>query len=173
MFRISTRIRYGVRAMIDLAMHHGDGPVLLGDVARRQAISRKYLHSVLTALRAGGLVRSVRGRGGGYVLTRSPEAIRLDEVVRTLEGSFALVECVDCAEVCPRSERCVARDLWADVGSSIETNLRSRTLAGIAAEAQLREGAEAERLGRDGCAPGTAPACPEPVEVPSTSSEPT
>ncbi len=129
--KISTKGRYGLRAMLELAMHHGDSPVLMSSIAENQNISRKYLHALLTSLRSAGLVRSVRGSRGGYTLSHDPHQIRLNEIVHALEGSFAPVDCIDEEHICDRADLCVIRDVWADLSNAIETYLSSITLADL------------------------------------------
>jgi Rrf2 family protein len=126
--RLSTHGRYGVRAMLDLAERFGEGPVLVRSIAERQAISAKYLHAILTSLRAAKLVRSVRGSGGGYALARAPEEIFLNQVVEALEGPICLVECVSDESVCDRASHCAARDVWSELSVAMETMLSSITL---------------------------------------------
>jgi Rrf2 family cysteine metabolism transcriptional repressor len=126
--KISTRGRYGLRAMLELAQNFEDGPVLMKKIAEKQEISMKYLHTLLTMLKAAGLVHSVRGAGGGYSLTRPPSEIKVSEVVRVLEGSLSPVECVKDRSLCKRAELCVARDVWSDLGEAIETLLSGLTL---------------------------------------------
>ena len=109
--RLSTKGRYGTRAMLDLALNFGKEPVLLRDIARRQEVSEKYLEHSVSALRKAGLVRSIRGARGGYVLAKPPSEIRLSEIMEVLEGSMAPVDCVDDAHVCHRANLCVSREL--------------------------------------------------------------
>ena len=115
--RLSTKGRYGTRAMLDVALHAGEGLVHLKHVAERQEISKKYLEHLVARLEADGLLRTVRGAGGGVALARPPSEITVLEILCTLEGSLAPVECVDRPEVCSRSVNCGARDLWAELGS--------------------------------------------------------
>lgn len=124
--RVTTKGRYGLRAMIALAKHDAGQPVLMSDVANEMGISRKYLHAVLTALKSAGLVRSVRGSGGGYCLARDPRQINVAEIICTLEHFHSLVDCVENANVCTRCPTCVARGLWTGLGQAIQ-----RYLAGI------------------------------------------
>ena len=95
MLKLSTKGRYGLRAMINLAQAPPGEPVLMGDIAQRQGFSRKYLHALLVTLKHAGLVRSVRGAQGGYVLARSPASIRAREVFEALEGKLALNHCLE------------------------------------------------------------------------------
>ena len=126
--RLSTKGRYGARAMLDLALNSGKGPVLLRDIAKRQEVSEKYLEHSITTLRKAGLVRSIRGARGGYVLAKSPSQIRLSEIMQVLEGSMAPVECVDDPQVCQRAQLCVTRDIWAKIKEAVDNILESITL---------------------------------------------
>lgn len=126
--KLSTRGRYGLRAMLELSLSFDKGYVLIKTIAENQEISLKYLHALLTTLKSAGLVHSLRGRGGGYSLTRPPSEIRLSEVVRVLEGSLSLVECVEDKSLCKRAQHCVTRDVWCDLGETIENMLSSLTL---------------------------------------------
>lgn len=126
--RLSTRTRYGIRALLDIALHGTAGPVSLKEVAERQGVSEKYLEQVLLTLKGAGLVRSVRGARGGFVLNRRPADIRLGEVVDLLEGPIGLTECVLDREFCPRSELCAARDLWVEASAALQKVLGSLTL---------------------------------------------
>lgn len=126
--KISTRGRYGTRALLDLALHDGKGPILLKDIAQRQQISLSYLEHVVTPIVAGGIVRSTRGPRGGVSLAKPPEEVRLDEVIQLLEGSIAPVECVNNPEICERSEFCVTRDVWHELKKAMDGVLESITL---------------------------------------------
>jgi Rrf2 family protein len=124
--RVTTKGRYGLRAMLELALHEEGEPVLMSNVAEVLGVSRKYLHAVLTALKSARLVRSVRGSGGGYCLARDPREINIAEILCTLEGCNSLVECVENANACVRCPTCVAHGLWTGLGQAIQ-----RYLAGI------------------------------------------
>ncbi len=137
--KISTRGRYGLRAMLELAQNFEEGPVSIGTIAERQEISMKYLHTLLTALKTGGLVHSVRGAGGGYSLNRPPSDIKVSEVVRVLEGSLSPVECVNDKGLCKRADRCVAREVWIDLGVAIETLLSGLTLGDLLVRIKEKE----------------------------------
>lgn len=128
MLRFSTKGRYGVRAMMELAMHLPGEPVLMSTIAERQGISRKYLHALLTSLRAAGLVRSVRGAQGGYTLSRLPAQIKVSEVVEALEGPLALTDCVIEDGICHRSPDCTSRRLWVELSTVLRQHLASLTL---------------------------------------------
>ena len=118
--KISTKGRYGLRVLLDVAMNQARGPVILRDIARRQAISEKYLWQVINPLKGGGLVNSARGAKGGYTLAKEPAAISVLDVVSILEGPVNVVECVDTPDSCDRSSSCATRGAW----SEIETRLR-------------------------------------------------
>jgi Rrf2 family cysteine metabolism transcriptional repressor len=126
--KLSTRTRYGTRALLELALHQGEGPVFLKDIAKRQQISLSYLEHLVTPLISGGIIRSIKGPRGGVTLAKRPEDITLIEVTRLLEGSLAPVECVDHPEVCSRSEKCVTRDIWGEVKKAMNGVLEATTL---------------------------------------------
>jgi len=129
----STKGRYALRAMADLASH--DGWVSLGDVSRRQGISRKYLEQVIALMHKAGFVESQRGKGGGYRLTKAPEDYTLGSILRVAEGgSLAPVACLDCKndEICDLVKTCPTVTLWRDLGQVTASYLDSKTLADIA-----------------------------------------
>jgi Rrf2 family transcriptional regulator, cysteine metabolism repressor len=126
--KMSTKGRYGLRVMVELAFHYGRGPLLVETIARNQGISGKYIHVLVTSLRAAGLVRAVRGPNGGYELTRNPSRVTALEVVSALEGKNAPAECVSDASVCSRADQCAARDVWCEVASAIDGVLSGFTL---------------------------------------------
>lgn len=126
--KFSTRVRYGMRAMLDLAVNGEGKLVLLKDIAARQEISKRYLEHMMTQLRNGGLVVAERGASGGYRLSRDPSQIKLDEVFEALEGKLAPVECVSDTSACERSDDCVVRELWCEVTSAMRDVLENKTL---------------------------------------------
>lgn len=110
---ISTKGRYAIRLMIDLAEQNADTPIPLDAIASRQDISKKYLESIVKLLVTGKLVKGTSGKGGGYFLTRKPEEYTVYEVLRLTEGSLATVACLeDGAEKCPREEKCKTISMW-------------------------------------------------------------
>ena len=109
--KLSTRGQYGTRALLELALHYGEGPVPLKDIARSQQISLQYLAHLITPLVAAGIMRSTPGARGGVWLAKSPQEIKLSEVLQLLEGSLAPVECINNPEACSRSDLCVTRDI--------------------------------------------------------------
>ena len=140
--KLSTRGRYGVRTLLDLALHQDEGLVLLKDVARRQEFSLPYLEHLIAPLIAGGLVKSTRGAGGGVSLIKRPEEINLGEAVQLLEGSIAPVDCVSNPESCHRSYFCVARDVWVEMEEAMSHVLYSTTLQDLVDRQKLKEHTE-------------------------------
>ncbi len=126
--KVSTKGRYAARAMLDLAQHFGEGPILVKDISRREEFSDRYLEQILIPLKVAGLVRVVRGARGGFSLARPPSEIKLLEIIQIVEGSTAPVDCVDDARVCSRSDLCVTREVWAEMKVAIDTVLESITL---------------------------------------------
>ena len=131
--KLSTRGRYGVRLMLELAIHYGEGPIILKDIAEREGISEKYLWQLINSLKTTGLVSSIRGAHGGYVLGKAPEAVTLREIFQVLEGPLCLVDCVDNPSVCERSSSCITRDIWVEASKSIQQTLEDITLAAMVA----------------------------------------
>ena len=129
--KISTKGRYGLRTLMDIAIHQSKGPVNLNDIAERQSISAKYLWQIVNLLKTAGFVRGARGPNGGYTLLMDPADITLIHVIETLEGPLSLVECVDGADVCSRADQCVAHSVWAEVSQTIRDALKNVTLAEI------------------------------------------
>jgi Rrf2 family cysteine metabolism transcriptional repressor len=126
--KLSTRARYGTRAILDLARHQGKEPVQLKDIASRQNISLHYLEHIITPLVGAGIVRSTRGAHGGLQLIRQPDKIKLSEVVRLLEGAMTPVDCVSNPESCSRSDFCATRQVWIEMKKAIDETLNSITL---------------------------------------------
>lgn len=116
MFRISTKGRYGTRLMLNLALHYQESSPArsLKEVAEEEDISIRYLEQIIIPLRDHRLVKSQRGAGGGYTLSRPPAAIRLSEVLQAVEGNCCLVECVEDRNNCPRSSYCAAHEIWKE-----------------------------------------------------------
>ncbi len=127
--KLSTKSRYAARALIELALKYGEGPVKLKDVSENQDISLKYLEQVMFPLRVSGYVKTLKGSQGGYVLARPPEKISLLEIVECVEGSVAPVDCVDNADLCERADKCVTRDAWTGLKNAISSELGKISLA--------------------------------------------
>ena len=139
--KLSTKGRYGVRLMLDLAIHYGGGAVVLKDVAARQDISEKYLWHLVNPLKNAGLIHSTRGAHGGYTLARSPREISLRDILTVLEGPMCLVECTESPSLCDRSESCIAREVWAEVTATMLEALDGFTLEQMVERYRDRQGA--------------------------------
>ncbi len=128
MLKLSTKGQYGVRAMFEIASGHAGEPVAIKEIAARQDVSVAYLEQILNTLRKSGLITSVRGPGGGYLLARQPEKISIGEILRSLDGPIALTACQDPMEGCVRADGCVTSLLWKALGEKIEGFLDAMTL---------------------------------------------
>lgn len=139
--KLSTRGQYGVKAMFDLAQHSGEGPISLKSIAERQEISEHYLEQLISGLRKAGLVRSVRGAQGGYVLGREADKIRVGDVIRILEGPIAPVDCVseEDHECCQKAKYCVTRTIWEKMRDSITDVVDSITLEDMVQDAKRKD----------------------------------
>ncbi|MEA4900423.1 Rrf2 family transcriptional regulator [Desulfitobacterium sp.] len=139
--KLSTRSRYGLRAMFDLAQHEGEGPISLKSIAERQGLSEHYLEQLVSGLRKAGLVESTRGAQGGYFLGKEASQIRVGDVIRVLEGSIAPVDCVseEDPECCQNSRYCVTRTVWEKMRDSITEVVDSITLEDMVQDAKGRE----------------------------------
>jgi len=138
--KLSTKIRYGTRAMLELAVHYGKGPVELKEIAKRENISLKYLEQVVIPLRTGGLVKAIRGSKGGYSLAKPPSEISLNDVVEILEGPLNLIDCLGSPAACQRTASCVTRDIWQEVSEGINRIFRSVTLEDMVKRKREKEG---------------------------------
>jgi Rrf2 family protein len=117
--------------MLDLALHSGDGPVLLKDISKRQGISQKYLWNLINPLKTAGIVKSLRGAHGGFTLAKPPSEVSIVDILRVLEGPLCLVDCVENPSACERAGGCVARDVWCLTCDTIRRTLETITLAGM------------------------------------------
>ncbi|MEI3246602.1 MAG: Rrf2 family transcriptional regulator [Lachnospiraceae bacterium] len=130
--KISTRGRYALRLMIDLAMNQEGDPVRIKDVATRQDISAKYLEQIVSVLVKARYVRSIRGPQGGYHLTRKPEEYCVGDIIRLIEGDMSPVSCLEDPENhCPRQSGCVTLRLWKELDDAIRGVLDRYTLADL------------------------------------------
>lgn len=142
--KISTRGRYALRMMLDIARHDGhDSPVSLASVAERSGISHGYLEQVALALRSAGLVRGVAGRHGGYKLAFSPDEITIRQIVEATIGPICVVDCIEEPEVCPRADYCECRVVYALINLRIGEVLDEFTLADLADPSWMKETGEA------------------------------
>lgn len=129
--KLSTKGRYGLKAMFELALHDGKGPIPLRNIADSQNISEHYLEQLIAVLKKDDLVNSVRGAQGGYMLSKTPNKITVGEILRALEGEIAPSDCVlDTDENnCTREEYCVTKTVWVKIRNSINDVIDSITLA--------------------------------------------
>ncbi len=137
--KLSTRTRYGMRAVIELAQHEEKRPLQLKVIAERQGISVKYLEQLMSLLRSAGFVRSIRGSKGGYILARPAEQIIVYDIFRCLEGAVTTAECIDDSDYCERAADCAAREIWMRVEEAIHSVLGSLTLAEVVRRTKARE----------------------------------
>ncbi|MBP1708295.1 MAG: rrf2 family protein [Deltaproteobacteria bacterium] len=138
--KLSTKIRYGARAMLVLASRYGKGPLELHEIAKKENISLKYLEQVIIPLRTAGLVKSVRGARGGYSLGKPPAEICLKDLVEILEGPLTLVDCLGDPRRCERSAACVTREIWSEVSEAIYDIFHSITLEDMVQRQKEKEG---------------------------------
>ncbi len=128
--RLSTKGRYAVTAMLDLAIHHAEGPVTLAGISENQGISLSYLEQLFARLKKHGLVEGLRGPGGGYRLSRKPEDISVAEVITAIGEGIDATQCAG-SENCQDGERCLTHELWTKLGNEIYDFLNGITLAGF------------------------------------------
>ena len=128
---ISTKGRYALRVMIDLAEHRSGEFISLKEIAKRQEISEKYLEQIISILNKAGFVKSVRGPAGGYSLKRKPEEYTVGMILRLTEGSLAPVDCVEDGADCGREDQCVTVMLWKKLNDAINSVVDNITLADL------------------------------------------
>jgi len=134
--KLSSRSRYGLRAILDLALEYGGGPLQIKVIAERENISNKYLEQLMTILKTAGLVRSLRGPRGGYLLVKPPNEVKLSEVFTVLEGPLITVECLQHPDFCPRCAECITRQVWAKIQDAMLGVLESITLQDLVDKAK-------------------------------------
>ncbi|MBN2642580.1 MAG: Rrf2 family transcriptional regulator [Victivallales bacterium] len=135
--KLSTRSRYGLRLMFELALAYGSRAIQLQDIAQRQELSEKYLSKLIISLRGAKLIGSVRGAHGGYVLKRDPDKITLKEIVSSLEGGLSIVDCTENSSECERVKKCPTRDVWCGLNKVVSDYLEGITLADIVEQYRL------------------------------------
>ncbi len=131
MLKLSTKGQYGVRAMFEIARGYPENPVTIKEISERQDVSVAYLEQILNKLRRAGLIRSVKGPGGGYLLAAEPGEISIASILKELEGPVAITSCLDPEEGCSRVEGCVTHLLWRSLGAKIEAFLKTITLKNL------------------------------------------
>lgn len=131
--KVSTKGRYGLRAIVDLAIYDKDGQVSLKSVAQRQGISENYLEQLFASLKKSGLVKSIRGAQGGYILSKPADKITVGDVLRSLEGTLCPVECIDLdlPTGCDRADICVTAPVWIKLRDKINEVVDSFTIADL------------------------------------------
>lgn len=139
--KLSTKGKYGVRAVFEIARNAGKGPISIKEISERQGISLSYLEQILHKLNKSGLIESVRGPAGGYLLARKPADLTIGDIVRALEGPIALSHCLEPGESgdCYQAEDCVARLVWTKIGAKIEEALDSITFNDLLHQSPKRE----------------------------------
>ncbi len=139
--KVSTRGRYALRTMVDLAQHSGDGLVTLKDVAARQELSQKYLEQIVTQLSKAGFVRGTRGPQGGYRLSRDPKEYSVAEILEQVEGSLAPVECLEAdVNTCERCSSCATVDMWTGLYKVVTDYLGNISLQDVVDRANAAAG---------------------------------
>jgi len=139
--KISTKGRYAVRIMLDMALHDNGECIKVKDVAARQGVSEKYLEQIIAILNKAGYVRSIRGAGGGYRLTRAPKEYTVGNILRLTEGSLAPVACLEeHAEACDRAENCDTLDIWKQLYDAINNVVDNVTLEDLVEKQKARLG---------------------------------
>jgi Rrf2 family protein len=139
--KLSTKGRYGLRAILDIALNEHEGPVTINSISQRQEISERYLEQLLITLKQNGLIKSIRGFQGGYMLNKEPRDITVGDVVRTLEGPIAPVECVNetSQDTCTRMAFCVTKKVWEELKNAMTEVLDSYSLEDLVAETQKNQ----------------------------------
>jgi Rrf2 family transcriptional regulator, cysteine metabolism repressor len=143
--KLSTRSRYGMRALLDLALNSTGQPVQLKDIAERQNLSLSYLEHLVIPLIAAGIIKSIRGAKGGIMLARAPQQIQLKEVLEVLEGPLDPVDCLKGLKgpkgpgSCPRSGACATQEIWDDMKKAMENVLESRNLQDLVNRQKSKE----------------------------------
>ncbi len=140
--KISTKGRYGVRILLDLARHENGTPRLIRDIAESQQISEKYISRLIIDLRRAGIVRSIRGAKGGFRLAKNPREVTLLDIIEVMEGPLSIVNCVRSPGKCPRNSSCATREIWDSLNSDIRESMRKVTLQHIIESDQKQNLAE-------------------------------
>lgn len=137
--KLSTRTRYGMRLMIDLAQHREEGYIALKDIAARQGISKKYLEQIVSLLMDRDLLKATRGFSGGYRLARDPEDITAADIIDATEGSTSALACINDATACERRDKCPSLSLWVGLEKIVCEYLQGITLATLAVQDPVAE----------------------------------
>ena len=130
MIKLSTKGRYGTRLMLNLALHYNEGKeaIVLKNISKEEDLSIRYLEQIIIPLKINKLVKSVRGAGGGYTLAREPSRITVCDIIEVLEGSCALVDCVEDPDSCERMTECATHEVWKEASDLLKNYFESKTL---------------------------------------------
>jgi Rrf2 family protein len=144
MVKLSTKGRYGTRLMLNLALHYdaGQEPVILKNVSKEEEISIRYLEQIIIPLKLSKLVKSIRGAGGGYILTQPPSEVKLIEIIEALEGPIALVDCIDDLDYCDRMPRCATFEVWKEANNLLRDYFSKTTLQDLVERSQKKNPAK-------------------------------
>ena len=149
--RLSTKGRYGFRALVDLAMHgQDDEAVSISSIAARQELSESYLEQLIAKLKKAGLVNSIRGINGGYTLAKPPSSIMVGDILRALEGDLVIVECPEIEGECAKSDSCVTKYVWKRINDSIKNVVDSMTLQELLENSANRTPSKKDRVPSSG-----------------------
>jgi Rrf2 family transcriptional regulator, iron-sulfur cluster assembly transcription factor len=132
--KLNTRVRYGLRAMLEIALEESENGVLQKDISERQNISVKYLDNIITALKTAGLIINAKGKKSGYKLTRKPGKIKVIDVYNAFEPGVVLIDCLSNKHLCDRASKCSVRDFWGGLNDVIKNYLESYTLEDLIRE---------------------------------------
>ena len=126
--RFSTKTRYGVRAILEIALNENENGIYQKDISKNQDISYKYLDHIINALKVAGLVTKAKGRKSGYILTRNPSEITINDIHNAFEPGICVVDCLEKDKTCDRENYCAARGIWGALNNQIISFLKSTTL---------------------------------------------
>lgn len=142
--KLSTKVRYGLRALIDLTLNYDNGLVDAQEIATRQQLSKKYLENLLASLKLAGLVKSERGSKGGYALSRNPQEITVEDVILALDGPITITDCLAEKSRCVLSSQCATLEVWQEMADAITSIARRTTLQSLADKTKNKKNAAAE-----------------------------
>ncbi len=129
--RLSTKVRYAVRAVVDLAINYHDKPVMIKDIAKRQKISERYLENIFTKLRSAGILESIRGKKGGFKLAKEPNQITVLSIFKAVVGKVMIIKCISDPEICEFADNCLTKILWEKLNTCVENFLESITISDV------------------------------------------
>lgn len=144
--KLNTKVRYGLRTMIELAMNVGDSGLLQKEISERQDIPLKYLDKIISELKSAELIVNVAGKKSGYILARNPARISVYDVYRAFEGKLAIIQCINETISCCRSEQCASQEFWDKLNTEIEASLISMTLDKLAKRQKELDSKQVELL---------------------------